>query len=52
MYGTVSGGTAGTAGALAMTGDHIASMVVLAVGLIFMGASLVRVSLRRRPHRP
>jgi hypothetical protein len=52
MYGTVSTGTAGTAGTLAMTGSHIAAEVVLAVGLIFMGASMVRASVRRRPHRP
>jgi|HubBroStandDraft_1064217.scaffolds.fasta_scaffold86924_2 hypothetical protein len=52
MYGTAGGTTASGAGALAFTGDHIASMVVLAVGLIFMGAALVRTSLRRRPHRP
>ena len=52
MYGSISSGTAGTAGTLAFTGDHIASEVVLAVGLIFMGAALVRTSIRRRPHRP
>jgi len=52
MYGSVSTGTAGTAGTLALTGSHIAAMVVLAVGLIFMGATLVRTSVRRLPHRP
>jgi hypothetical protein len=52
MYGSVSGGTIGSAGTLAMSGDHIASEIVLAVGLIFMGATLVRASIRRRPHRP
>lgn len=52
MYGTAGGGAAGAAGALAYTGDHIASEVVLAVGLIFMGTTLVRTSVRRRPHRP
>lgn len=43
---------AGSAGSLAFTGDHIASEVILAVGLIFMGASLVRATVRRRPNRP
>jgi hypothetical protein len=52
MYGSISSGTAGTAGTLALTGDHIASEVVLAVGLIFMGAALVRASIRRRPIKP
>jgi len=52
MYGTASAGTAGSAGALAMTGAHIESEIVLALGLIFMGAALVRASIRRRPHRP
>lgn len=51
VYGT-STIAAGTAGTLAFTGDHIASEVILAVGLIFMGASLVRATARRRPHRP
>jgi hypothetical protein len=37
---------------LALTGDHIASEVVLAIGLIFMGAALVRASVRRRPIKP
>ena len=60
IYGTdpVSASTVGalasgsTAGTLAFTGAHIESEVVLAVGLIFMGATLVRASVRRRPHRP
>jgi hypothetical protein len=52
MYGSITSGTAGTAGTLAFTGDHIAAEVVLAVGLIFMGGTLVRASVRRRPHRP
>jgi hypothetical protein len=37
---------------LALTGDHIASEIVLAMGLIFLGAAMVRTSVRRRPHRP
>ncbi|HUC04149.1 MAG TPA: hypothetical protein VL961_02040 [Acidimicrobiales bacterium] len=53
MYGSVSAGSAAAAGGtLAFTGDHIASEVVLAVGLIFMGAAFVRASVRRRPIRP
>jgi len=40
----------GTVGPLALTGDHIASQVVLAIGLSFLGAGLVRAA-RRRPHR-
>jgi hypothetical protein len=52
MYGSASAGTAGTAGTLALTGAHIASMVVLAIGLMFVGATMVRASVRRRPHKP
>lgn len=51
MYGTAAT-TSSTAAALAFTGAHIASLVVLGVGLLFMGAALIRVSVRRRPHRP
>jgi hypothetical protein len=52
MYGTASTATAGSAGTLAFTGDHIAAEIVLAVGLIFMGSAFVRASIRHRPHRP
>jgi hypothetical protein len=52
VYGSVSAGTVGTAGTLAFTGAHIASEIILAIGLIFVGATMVRVSVRRRLHRP
>jgi hypothetical protein len=50
-YGATAGTAAGT-GALAMTGDHLLAEFALALGLIFLGASFVRTSVRRRPHRP
>jgi hypothetical protein len=50
-YGAVSAGAPVAAGSLAFTGDHIASLVVLATGLLFMGAALVRAT-RRRGARP
>jgi hypothetical protein len=39
-----------TASALAFTGAHITSEVVLGFGLIFLGAGLVK-AVRRRPHQ-
>jgi hypothetical protein len=45
--GTVA--TAGGAGDLAFTGAHIASEAILAVGLLFLGAGLVKLA-RRRTH--
>jgi hypothetical protein len=48
--GGVGTATANTTAALAFTGAHIASEVVLGFGLIFLGAGLVK-AVRRRPHQ-
>jgi hypothetical protein len=52
MYGTdpkcaVAAGS-GTAGSLAFTGFHTVGFVVLAIGLLFLGAALVRFARVRR----
>lgn len=54
MYGTdprlaVAAGS-GTAGSLAFTGFHTVGFVVLAIGLLFVGAALLRVARIRRLH--
>jgi len=48
--GAVTAVAGSTASNLAFTGDHIASEAVLAAGLIFLGAGLIKAA-RRRPHR-
>jgi hypothetical protein len=54
MYGTTStaAGTTAAAGSLAFTGAHIASLIVLGLGLLFVGASLLRLAIKRRPYHP
>ena len=39
-------------GTLAFTGVHVLSLLILGAGLVFLGAGLVRTSVRRRVHRP
>jgi hypothetical protein len=47
--GAVTTAAGGAASNLAFTGANIASEAVLAAGLIFLGAGLVKAA-RRRPH--
>jgi hypothetical protein len=50
-YGPAATGAATATTSLAFTGDHIASMIVFALGMAFMGGALLRAT-RRRVHRP
>ncbi len=47
--GAVTTAAGGAASSLAFTGDHIGSEAILAAGLIFLGAGLIKAA-RRRPH--
>ena len=47
--GAVTTAAGSAASSLAFTGDHIASEAILAAGLIFLGAGLIKAA-RRRPH--
>jgi hypothetical protein len=51
MYGNAAVGTTVGAVGLAYTGDHIASVGVLALGITFLIAAVTRAIFRRRPYR-
>jgi hypothetical protein len=51
MYGNAAIGTTAGAVGLAYTGDRVASIGVLALGITFLVAAVRRAIFRRRPYR-